>query len=103
MTVELPITSIFAAIFGLMLIALSIRVGVFRFQEKIWLLDGGNDELTRRIRVQGNFTEYVPIALLLIALVELGGASTGLVWGLGTTLLAARLTHAIGLSLNPTA
>ena len=102
MTAELPITSIFAAIFALMLVPLSMRVGILRFREKIWLLDGGNEELTRRMRVHGNFIEYVPLALLLLALVELGGASSGLVWGLGSALLAARLTHAIGLSLSPT-
>ena len=99
----LPITSILAASFAIFLVPLSMRVGILRAKERIWLLDGGNEELTRRIRAQGNFVEYVPMALLLIALVELGGASRALVWGLGLTLLAARLTHAISLSLDPTA
>ena len=102
MTAELPITSIFAAIFALLLIPLSMRVGILRFREKIWFLDGGNEELTRRMRVHGNFIEYVPLALLLLALVELGGASPGLVWGLGSALLAARLAHAIGVSRSAT-
>jgi uncharacterized protein len=97
-----PITSVIAALFGILLVFLSLRVGLLRSREKIWFLDGGNEELTRRMRAQGNFTEYVPIALLLIALVELGGGAGGLVWFLGVGLLAARLAHAIGVSMATT-
>ncbi|MDC0003294.1 MAPEG family protein [Porticoccaceae bacterium] len=98
--IEIPITSIFAAILSLLLIVLSVRVGIVRYHKKIWLLDGGDEKLTRTLRVQGNFIEYVPISITLLALVELGGASSMLVWGLGAGLLLSRLTHAIGLSLN---
>ena len=97
-----PITSVVAAIFVVMLVFLSLRVGLLRSKEKIWFLDGGNEELTRRIRAQGNFIEYVPLALLLIALVELGGGSGGLVWALGAGLLAARVAHAAGVSRTTT-
>jgi uncharacterized membrane protein YecN with MAPEG domain len=97
-----PITSVFTAIFGILLVVLSLRVGVLRNREGIWFLDGGNEELMRRIRAQGNFIEYVPIALLSIALVELGGGGGGLVWSLGAGLLAARLAHAIGVSMTAT-
>lgn len=99
---SLPITSVVAALAGIMLVALSLRVGLFRAKEDIWFLDGGNDELLRRVRAQGNFIEYVPLALLLIALVELGGGASGLVWGLGGGLLAARLAHAIGVAKRAT-
>lgn len=79
----IPITSVIAAIFGVMLVFLSLRVGLLRSKENIWFLDGGNEELTRRMRAQGDFVEYVPIALFLMALVELGGGSGGFVWALG--------------------
>ena len=97
-----PITSVIAAILAVMLVFLSLRVGLLRSREKIWFLDGGNEELTRRMRAQGNFIEYVPLALLLIALVELGGGSGGLVWALGAGLVAARIAHAVGVSLTAT-
>ena len=97
-----PITSVIAAIFGVMLVVLSLRVGLLRSKEQIWVLDGGNEELTRRMRAQGNFIEYVPLALLLIALIELGGGSAGLVWALGAGLLAARIAHAVGVSRTTT-
>ena len=100
MTVELPISSIFAAILAICLIPLSMRVGIRRYRTKIWLLDGGDEELIRRIRVQANFIEYVPLALLLLALVEIQGAASGLVWGLGGVLLASRVVHAVGLSTS---
>jgi len=99
---NLPITSIIAALFGVMLVVLSLRVGLLRAKVNIWFLDGGNDELTRRVRAQGNFIEYVPLALLSIALVELGGASRSLVWGLGGVLLIARVAHAVGVSRTAT-
>ena len=98
----LPITSIVSAVFALILIPLSMRVGIERYRNKIWLLDGGHQELTRRIRVHGNFVEYVPFSLLMIALVELAGGSSMLVWGLGAGLIVSRLLHAIGLSLSET-
>jgi len=93
----IPITSLIAALLGVMLVFLSLRVGLLRSKENIWFLDGGNDELTRRMRAQGNFVEYVPLALLLIAMVELAGGSGVLVWCLGLGLLAARISHAAGI------
>lgn len=100
----LTVTATIAALHALLLIALSMRVGVVRHQKKIWLLDGGDQQLTRALRVQGNFIEYVPITLLLLALVEYHrAASTTLLWWMGGGLLLARLVHAISLSLSTTA
>ena len=101
-TSGLPITSIAAALLALFLIPLSMRVGILRYRKKIWLLDGGDPELTRRIRVQANFVEYVPIALVLMALVEFGGASAALLWSLGGLLVVSRVVHAVSLSRSET-
>ena len=60
-----------------------------------------NIVLQRRIRVQGNFTEYVPMALILFMFVELQGWPRWLVHGLCLLLLAARLVHAYGISQEP--
>ncbi len=54
--------------------------------------------LERRIRAHGNFAEYTPIALLLIAFVEMTDGAPAIVHGLGLALLVARLMHAIALS-----
>jgi uncharacterized membrane protein YecN with MAPEG domain len=53
--------------------------------------------LLRKVRAHANFTEYVPLALLLIAALELMQAAAGLVWLLGATLTIARLFHAWGV------
>ena len=95
------IVPIYAAIFAVMLVVLSIRVASMRGDVRIAIGDGGNIILQRRIRVQGNFTEYVPMALLLFMFVELQGWPHWLVHGLCLVLLAARLLHAYGIAQEP--
>jgi len=104
MNTPLIVSSTITALHALLLIALSMRVGIIRHRKKIWLLDGGDDQLTRALRVQGNFIEYVPITLILLALVEYHqAASTVVLWCMGGGLLIARLIHATSLSLSATA
>lgn len=52
--------------------------------------------LQRKVRAYGNFSEYVPLALLLIIALELMQA-TWLVWLLGSTLTVGRIAHAWGV------
>lgn len=52
--------------------------------------------LQRKVRAYGNFTEYVPLALLLIIALELMQA-TWLVWLLGSALTIGRIAHAWGV------
>ncbi len=94
----MAITAIYAALLGLLLLVLSINVIRIRRSDRISLGAGDNPLLERRIRAQGNFAEYVPIALILIAIVESTGGDGLLVHGLGTVLLVGRLAHAIALS-----
>jgi len=53
--------------------------------------------LQRKVRAYGNFTEYVPLALLFILTLELMGAERWLLWFLGSVLAIARIAHAQGL------
>ena len=46
-----------------------------RNRHKIGIGDGGDKALARKIRVHGNFVEYVPLGLLLMALL-LGWAAS---------------------------
>jgi len=92
-----PITAVFAGLLALMLVGISVRVTVLRARKKINLFDGGDEQLGRAIRVQGNFIEYVPMALALMALIEWTGAAPWLVYVTGAVLLAARVVHAFGL------
>jgi uncharacterized membrane protein YecN with MAPEG domain len=62
--------------------------------------DGGDGELLRRIRGHGNFAEYVPFILLMMAMLELTRHSTLLLHALGITLLVARVLHGVALSFT---
>lgn len=92
------VTLLFAGLHGLLLLALLVPIVRLRRGRKVGLGDGGDIELLRRIRVHGNFVETVPFVLLLLALDEMAGAGRWAIVVLGSTLLAARLLHAYGLS-----
>jgi uncharacterized membrane protein YecN with MAPEG domain len=92
------ITLLFASLHALLLLALLARISRHRHGRRIGFGDGGDPLLARKIRVHGNFIEHVPMALLLMALLESCGLPAPWLWALGTTLLLGRALHAIGLS-----
>ena len=96
-TIPIPITAVFAALLALMLVAISIRVTVLRAKKKISFFDGGDVDLGHAMRVQGNFIEYVPMALFLFALLEWMGTASWVIYLFGASLLVARFVHAWGL------
>ncbi|MFI5315406.1 MAG: MAPEG family protein [Myxococcota bacterium] len=93
-----PVTALWAGLLGLLMLALAMLVVRARQSEKVIFGDGGNLILLQRIRVHGNFTEYVPMGVLRMLVLELNGASAGVLHGIGGSLFAARLLHAFGLS-----
>ena len=95
MTMPLNIapTLFFAGFFGVLHVIFTLRVGGYRFKNRISLGDGGDNELRNRIRAHGNFTENVPIALLLLLLNDLNGLPDRMLMILGTLLLVSRLLH----------
>lgn len=88
----------YAALLGLMYVFLSMRIIRLRQGLSVALGDAGDLQLQRAIRVHANFSEYVPLGLLLIFLVEGRGASALLLNILGLALLLGRLCHAYGVS-----
>jgi uncharacterized membrane protein YecN with MAPEG domain len=91
------ITSVYAAVLGLVAILLSFQVIQMRTQTKVSLLDGDNNALRERIRRHGNFIEYVPLALILMACAEAGGATFTWLHAIGGILLISRLIHPFGI------
>ena len=85
---------------ALLLIFLSIRVGAARIRNKVNLGDGGNDQVMRAIRTQGNYIEYAPAALLGLVLLALLDAPLTGVHILGGMFLFARIAHLLGLGLG---
>lgn len=92
------IALLFASLHVLMLIVLSYRVVQARRSAQVGIGDGGDRRLHRRMRVHGNFVEYVPIGLLMLALLEAAGLGAMWLWVFGAGLLLGRLMHAYGLS-----
>ena len=91
------LSSLYAALAALLIIRLSLGVIKLRRAHKVRLGDGGVPELQAAIRAQGNAVEYIPISLILLLLLELGGGHPVLVHAGGIALLAGRLLHARGL------
>ena len=98
----LPVTSTIAAIAAVALVALSIAVSLRRMKVSVRIGFGEDPLLMRRIRAQGNFTEYVPLALFVLALAEYRQASTGLLWTVAGLLVAGRCLHFAGIMTGST-
>lgn len=99
MTVVVPsVTLLFASLHALLLMVLVVPIVLHRRRARIGIGDGGDALLARRMRVQANFVEYVPMGLVLLALLELAGLPAAWIWALGSTLLAGRVLHAVGLA-----
>lgn len=95
------ITPFYAALLAVFYVFLSIRTLRVRRRLRIAIGDGGNEDMLRAMRTHANFAEYVPFAVLLIALAELQGADTGWIHALGILLLGGRTAHAWGVSRQP--
>jgi uncharacterized protein len=93
----LPLTSFYTALLTLLMLALSVAVIIKRGQTGISIMHGNNMELALASRRFGNFIEYVPMAMILLALMEVGGASSAWLHAAGSLTLAGRLLHALGL------
>jgi uncharacterized membrane protein YecN with MAPEG domain len=97
--VSMPlITPLYAALAAAMMIVLSLRVIRARRGRGVALGDGADEDLARRIRAHGNFTEYMPLALVLILLLELGAAPAWQLHLLGAAMILGRIVHAWSLA-----
>lgn len=78
-------------------IGLSLFVIAGRRRFKVSLGDAGQFEMIRYIRIHANFSEYVPMALLLIYVSEMSGATPAFVHSMALLLCVGRALHAYGL------
>jgi uncharacterized protein len=94
----LPVTALYSALLAGMVTLLAVNVALHRARFGIGLGDGESERMRRMIRMHANAAEYVPIALLLMAVYELNGGRAVALHVIGTTLVAARLLHIYGLA-----
>lgn len=91
------VTPLYAGLLALWFVVLSARVVNVR-RRGLPFGDNGDANVTRVVRAQGNFAEYVPFALLMMGFLEAGRHSIYLLHALGIALLVARLLHGFALS-----
>lgn len=94
----LKVIPIYAALLALFYVYLSARTIGVRRKAKISIGDGGDDEMLRAMRMHANFSEYTPIALILLAFIDLQSGSIWLLHSLGVLFVLARFSHAYGIS-----
>jgi uncharacterized membrane protein YecN with MAPEG domain len=92
------ITGIYVALATLLVLVLAGRVSTGRGVTKINLGDGGHPDLLLRIRAHANALENLPLALLLLLMLELNQTQPLWLHVFGCLLIAARIAHAIGMS-----
>jgi len=91
------ISALYIVLAALLLMKLSFDVVKLRNQYRVSYGDGGFYELQTAIRVHGNAVEYIPIALILLVMMEMNGAETWMVHLSGLLLIIGRLCHFYGL------
>ena len=95
------ITANYLAILALIYAALALEVIRLRRSNGAPFNDGGNENLRSAIRAHGNFMEYVPIIALMVALLEMSGASPLRIHLLMGALVLSRLLHPLGMHATP--
>ncbi|MFA7585369.1 MAG: MAPEG family protein [Novosphingobium sp.] len=93
----LPTTLSMAAAAAIINFWLALRIGRLRHTAKILHGDGGNDLLMRRMRAQANFIENTPLALILIAAIELADRGGAWLAPVAAIFLLGRVAHGIGM------
>lgn len=97
MPMILPTTLALAAAAAFINFWLMVRIGQIRHKANIYYGDGGSELLARRMRAQANFIENTPIALILIAVVELSSKGSWWLSILGAVFMLGRVTHGLGM------
>ena len=92
------ITPLYAALLAIVFLYLSFRTIHLRRKNQITIGDGSNPLLQRAIRAHTNFTEYVPLALILLSYIEMLFFPPAWIHVLATALLVGRIIHAYGIS-----
>ncbi len=92
-----PVTGVFAAVIGLLLLVLSAQVSRFRLKYKKDLGVTDDRDFQVAVRAQANLVEYAPIGLIMLAIAELNGVPGGFIYWTGMALVVGRILHAFGM------
>ncbi len=87
----------------IILYRISVNVIIFRRKHKVSLGDKGHEDLARRIRAQGNFTEFIPLFLISLIGLEWIGSTKEIpyyliyIHAIGIIFILGRLFHIKGM------
>jgi hypothetical protein len=95
------ITGLYLAVLALLFVVLGLQVSRLRRGNRVLFGDGDNRQLRSAIRAHANFAEYVPIIVLMVALLEMSGTPAPRIHWLMGLLLIARLLHPVGMYVGP--
>ena len=95
------VTGFYLALLALLYVVLGLQVSRLRRGHRVVFGDGDNIKLRSAIRAHGNFAEYVPIIVLLVAMLEMSGTPAMRIHLLMGALLVARLLHPLGRYVGP--
>mgnify|MGYP001813215706 FL=1 len=87
-------SALYASLSAFIIVWLSLNVIKTRRERKISIGDGDDTRLRIAIAAQLNAVEYIPIALLLLILLEYNGANLVVVHIFGLLLITGRVIHA---------
>ncbi|PFG10908.1 MULTISPECIES: MAPEG family protein [unclassified Marinobacter] len=92
-----PITGVFAAVIGILLLFLSAVVVKYRIKygKDMGITDDRDFEAA--VRAHGNLVEYAPLTLLMLGIAELNGVSNGFIYWIGMAFVLGRILHAWGM------
>ena len=92
-----PVTAVFAAVIGILLLVLSFQVVRFRLKYGKGMGVTDDRDFEAAVRAHANLVEYAPLGLIMLALAELNGVAGGLVYWTGMALVVGRILHAWGI------
>lgn len=98
---HLMITALTTVALALLLVFLSLMTIRLRLKHGVPFGDAGQHSLTSAVRAHGNLTEYAPIGILLIGLLESYGAAHNALGFTAIAFVVARLLNAWGLFSPP--
>lgn len=87
------VTAIYASILAMWICGLSFQVIKARRKNKVKYMDGGINELIIARSAHSNATEYIPIALILLFLLEYNTSYTWLIHIIGSIFCIGRIIH----------
>lgn len=98
----IPITTTYASILALMMVALAVWVTLGRAKTKIMFGDGGDEGMIKRTRAFGNFVEFIPMGIIVMMVVENASGMSVALHIMGVALIVGRILHTAGMNpANP--